>query len=60
MMPRHGSLVDAETFARMESAPSTAIGMWLFPPEAFKEPTHVVQNVFDLSTVRPGLFLFEV
>ncbi|KAK4233462.1 hypothetical protein C8A03DRAFT_19469 [Achaetomium macrosporum] len=60
MMPRHGPLVDAETFARMESAPSTAIGMWLFPPEAFKEPTRVVQSVFDLSAVRPGLFLFEV
>ncbi|KAK4149815.1 hypothetical protein C8A00DRAFT_37593 [Chaetomidium leptoderma] len=30
-IPRHGLLVDAERFEKMEMAPSTAIGMWLFP-----------------------------
>jgi hypothetical protein len=46
----------------MEKAPSTAIGMWLFPAEAFKEPDslYLPKCIFDMSTARPGLFLFEV
>ncbi|KAK3940184.1 hypothetical protein QBC46DRAFT_459121 [Diplogelasinospora grovesii] len=50
LMPRHGTMVDAKTFEMMESAPSTAVGMWLFPAEA----------CFNVVAVHPGLFLFEV
>ncbi|KAK3290944.1 uncharacterized protein B0H64DRAFT_451522 [Chaetomium fimeti] len=62
MMAKHGPIVDAATSQRMESVPSTAIGLWLFPPEAFKErilrfrPYHI----FNVPPVRPGLFLFDV
>lgn len=59
-IPRHGRVVDAETFAEMERAPSTAVGMWVFPLEAFKEPTMAAQNCFDLSGTRPGVILFDV
>ena len=52
--------MDAETFERMERLPCTAIGMWLFPAEAFGELTDVRQVAFDMSAVRPGLFLFDV
>jgi hypothetical protein len=62
VFPRHGPFVDAETFEMMEKAPSTAIGMWLFPPEAFGEPNSIYlpKCIFDMSAARPGLFLFEV
>ncbi|KAH6840636.1 hypothetical protein B0I37DRAFT_219690 [Chaetomium sp. MPI-CAGE-AT-0009] len=60
MIPKHGTMIDAETFERMEKAPSLAIGMWLFPPEAFKRPTILRRSCFNVSAVRPGLFLFEV
>lgn len=60
MVPRHGQLVDAETFEKMERAPSTAVGMWVFPVHAFKEPTVIRKNCFDLSATRPGLILFDV
>jgi hypothetical protein len=62
LFPRHGPFVDAETFEMMEKAPSTAIGMWLFPAEAFTEPNrlYLPKCVFDMSAARPGLFLFEV
>lgn len=60
MYPRHGQMIDAETFEMMEKVPCTAVGMWLFPPEAFKEPTILRRFCFDLSAVKPGLFLFEV
>ncbi|KAK4150792.1 hypothetical protein C8A00DRAFT_36580 [Chaetomidium leptoderma] len=60
MMPRQGYMLDAETFERMERLPCTALGMWLFPAEALKEPTIVQRLYFDVSAVRPGLFLFEV
>jgi hypothetical protein len=59
-MPRHGAIVDAETFEVMERAPSTAVGMWLFTPDAFEEPTNVQRSCFNVSAVRPGLLLFEV
>ncbi|KAK3309865.1 uncharacterized protein B0T15DRAFT_375087, partial [Chaetomium strumarium] len=54
-IPRHGSLVDAETFQRMESVPSTALGMWLCSPEAFGNSDNPAGKVFDLSASRPGL-----
>ena len=60
LTPRHGSLVDEETFQRMESAPSMAIGMWLLPPEAFDKPRNPQRTAFDVSAVRPGLLLFEL
>ncbi len=60
MVPKQGSLMDAEAFERMERLPCTAIGLWLFPAEAFGEPTDVKQVVFDMSAVKPGLFLFDV
>ncbi|KAK4232799.1 hypothetical protein C8A03DRAFT_39567 [Achaetomium macrosporum] len=60
-IPRHGDVLDAETFQRMERLPCLAIGMWLFPAEAFdKEPTNPRRFCFDVSPVRPGLFLFEL
>jgi hypothetical protein len=60
VMPKHGTMIDAETFDMLEKAPSLAIGMWLFPPEAFKQPTIVQRFCFNVSDVRPGLLLFEV
>ena len=60
MMPRQGYVLDAETFENMERLPCTAIGLWLFPAEAFKEPTVPRRFCYNLSPVRPGLFLFEV
>ncbi|KAK3293765.1 uncharacterized protein B0H64DRAFT_405422 [Chaetomium fimeti] len=59
-VPRHGDVVDAEMFARMERLPCTAIGMWLFPAEAFNEPTVPHRSCFDASAVRPGLILFDL
>ena len=59
-MPRQGYVLDTETFEAMERLPCTAIGLWLFPAEAFKEPTVPRRFCFDLSPVRPQLFLFEV
>lgn len=58
-LPRHGRVVDAETFEAMERAPSTTVGMWLFPAHAFKEPTIPRKSCFDLSGTHPGLILFE-
>jgi hypothetical protein len=45
----------------MEKMPCLAVGMWLFPAEAFdKEPTNPRRLAFDVSPVRPGLFLYEL
>ncbi|KAL2014984.1 hypothetical protein VTK56DRAFT_6634 [Thermocarpiscus australiensis] len=60
LLAKHGHMIDAETFETMEKVPCTAIGMWLFPADAFKEHTIPQRNCFDVSAVRPGLFLFEV
>ena len=61
ILPRHGEVVDAETFEMMEKTPCTALGMWVFPEEAFKkEPTLPQRFCYDLSEARPGLFLWEV
>lgn len=60
IIPKHGLMIDAETSDMMEKAPSLAIGMWLFPPEVFQQPTVPRRSCFDVSAVRPGLFLFEV
>ena len=51
---------DTEMLEAMKKLPCTAIGMWLFPAEAFKEPTIPHRLCFDVRTARPGLFLFEV
>lgn len=53
-------MIDAETFEMLESALSTAVGMWVFPGGAFKEPKNAQISLFDVSAFRPGLFLFEV
>jgi hypothetical protein len=61
LIPKHGKLVDAETFEMMQKTPCTAIGMWLFPAEVFKKPVSSIKNAFDLSANDlPGLFLFEL
>ncbi|KAL2137648.1 hypothetical protein VTI28DRAFT_8675 [Corynascus sepedonium] len=60
ILPKHGCMIDAETFDMMEKVPCTALGMWLFPPSAFKKQTISRRNCWDVSAVRPGLFLFEV
>ena len=60
MTPREGEVLDAETFESMERLPGTAIGLWLFPAEAFKEDRVPPTLCFNMPPVRPGLFLFEV
>jgi len=60
MMPKQGYVLDTETSESMERLPCTAIGLWLFPAEAFKQPTYSPRLLFDLSPAPPGLFLFEV
>ena len=40
-------------FEAMEKQPCTAIGMWLFPLEAFPPPTIPQLLSFNLSAVRP-------
>ncbi|KUI61478.1 hypothetical protein VP1G_08678 [Cytospora mali] len=55
---RHG-MIDAEMYERMERLPSTAVGMWLFRADAFKEPQDIARFCWNLSAVRPGLLLFE-
>ena len=61
-LPKYGyqSPEDTEMLERMEKLPCTAIGMWLFPAEAFKDPFIPRRFCFDLREARPGLFLFEV
>ena len=51
---------EAEIFEVMEKLPCTAIGMWLFPAEAFPPPTNPQLLSFNLSAVRPSLLLFQV
>ena len=65
VMPRQGYTADAEEFERMERLPCTAVGMWLFPAEAFKEGAVVPRRQFCFGLaaaeeVRPGLLLFDV
>lgn len=60
IIPKHGLMIDAETSEMMEKAPCLAVGMWLFPPEAFKQPTILRRSCFDVSAIRPGLLLFKV
>lgn len=60
MIPEHGQMMDAGTFRMMQKVPCTAMGIWLFPPGAFQKPTNPGRFCFDVSAVRPGLFLFEV
>ena len=61
-MPKYcaDSQEEANLFEAMERLPCTAIGMWLFPAEAFPQLTQTQTFTFDISTVRPGLFLFRV
>ncbi|KAH6641879.1 hypothetical protein F5144DRAFT_482231 [Chaetomium tenue] len=49
-----------KTLELMEKLPCTAVGMWLFPADAFKEFTCPEFFSFNVAGVRPGLFLFEV
>ncbi|KAH6838346.1 hypothetical protein B0I37DRAFT_387563 [Chaetomium sp. MPI-CAGE-AT-0009] len=49
-----------ERFELMEKLPCTAVGMWTFPPDAFKEFINPSLFCFNVSGVRPGLFLFQV
>lgn len=55
---RHG-MIDAEMYEKMERAPSTAVGMWLFRADAFEEPQDIARFCWNLSAARPGLLLFE-
>lgn len=59
-VPKHGTMVDAKTFEMLGSVPTTAVGMWLIPAEAFKKPKNPAISLFDVSAVRPGLLLFDV
>ncbi len=61
-LPKYGyhSPEDAEMLERMERLPCTAVGMWLFPVEVFKDPFIPRRFCFDVRDARPGLFLFEV
>lgn len=59
-LAKHGCMIDAESFEMMEKFPCTAIGMWLFPADAFRERIAPPRNCFDVSAVQPGLFLFEL
>lgn len=55
---KHGVLVDAATFERMERACSTAVGMWVFPAGVFKNAAKGASNaVFDLTGVTPGFMI---
>ena len=47
-------------FEAMEKLPCTAIGMWLFPAEAFPPPANLQLISFNMAAVHPGLFLFQV
>jgi hypothetical protein len=49
-----------ETLELMERLPCTAVGMWLFPPDAFKEFATLSMFSFNVTGIRPGLFLFDV
>ncbi|ROW04585.1 hypothetical protein VMCG_05055 [Cytospora schulzeri] len=59
-VPRHGWIVNTETFEMMERTANTAVGKWLFPVNALRDPTDVRRSCFDLSAVRPGLILYEL
>ena len=61
-LPKYGwqSPEDAEMLESMEKLPCTAIGMWLFPAEAFGVSFIPRRFCFDVRDARPGLFLFEV
>ena len=58
---RHGVLMDGATFERMERACCTAIGMWVFPAEAFERTAkNDGKTVFDVRAVRLGLVISRV
>ncbi len=61
-VPRHGIMMDAETFEAAEALPCTAIGMWLFPadPSIWRLPAGPRVHPIDRSVPRPGLWLFDV
>ncbi|KAK3898954.1 hypothetical protein C8A05DRAFT_18535 [Staphylotrichum tortipilum] len=54
------SVADAATFWRMQEVPSTAVGMWLFAPEAFNRCLDPGRCNFNVSAAKPGLLLFDV
>ena len=60
--PDHGCIIDEETFARMERLPSTAVGWWVFRPDAFTQPVtwHSVAAIYRNLSAWPGLIMFEL
>jgi hypothetical protein len=56
----HRTMVDAETFERLQSEPRTTVGMWLFSADTLQSPDYTRLSIFEISAVRPGLLLFEV
>jgi hypothetical protein len=67
---RSGTMGDAINSGTLDTVPRAAIGMWLFPVEAFNETNvrYAQDNgigskwstKFDLSAIRPALYLFEL
>lgn len=51
---------EAETFEAMEKLPCTAVGMWLFPAEAFPPNPNPWLISYNMTALRPGLLLFQV
>ena len=52
---------EAEVFGAMEKLPCTAVGMWLFPADAFPQPFNPRLNAFNMgAAARPEVFLFWV
>ncbi|KAL2155732.1 hypothetical protein VTH82DRAFT_474 [Thermothelomyces myriococcoides] len=54
-----GDAVDSKALA-LKMGGYTAVGMWLIPADAFQKCIDVQKNCYDVSDVRPGLFLFDV
>ena len=60
IMARQGYVLNAETFEWMKRLPCTTICMWLFPAEVVKKRTDSHGFYFDVSVMKPGLFLFDM
>ena len=52
---------ERDVFEVMEKLPCTAVGLWLFPAEAFPQPFIPQLNASNMAAAgRPELFLFQV